>query len=70
MFQVAALNTLAFVVIFTGVAAVAWFAAAAALSPGFWRNAVATVLYSVLSGAVAKPVLGLVRRIVEVRYYM
>ena len=68
--HISALNTLAFITILLGTAALAWLVSGLILSPGFWRNAVAAVLYSIFWSLIGNPLLRLITRIVEVRYHL
>lgn len=69
-FQISLLRTIAFLLIIAGTAAVAWLVACLILSQGILRNVVAVVLFSILSGAVGTPLMGLVTRIIEVKHYL
>jgi hypothetical protein len=66
--EVAALNTLALIVTLCAVIALAWSLSTLFFGPGFWRNVLAVVLYSVLMTVAGSPLIAACTRFVERRY--
>lgn len=65
VYEVSLLKTLAFLAVFVGTAALAWWVSALCFAPGLWRNVAWMVALSVLTNTLARAGMALAGRVIE-----